>query len=89
MPHKFTTGPDEEQQVITPIYSPLSPPSPRKPAASHDSLHDYLEGRRPYRRTQTCCKTVKRWLIGPPVLLICLALVVGLAWVVFTRVYQH
>ena len=98
MPNIFTTGPiaDEERQLAT-LYSPLSstaaspsplPPSPRKPTASRDSLHDYLEGRRPYRRTQSCGQTVKRWLIGPPVLLVCIAVVVGLAWLVFGKVYK-
>lgn len=104
MPNIFTTGPiaDEERQQQH-LYSPLSPQplsspgasphpssaSPRKPAPSHDSLHDYLEGRRPYRRTQTASQTLKRWLIGPPILLLCISLVVGLAWLVFSRVYKE
>ena len=73
-------------------YSPTSttlssPASPGKKQQQKQDLHDYLEGRRPYRRTQTCGHTVKRWLIGPPVLIVCIFVVVGLAWLVFTRVY--
>jgi hypothetical protein len=98
----FTTGrPQTEDDLERNIYgwtasppqSPLTPTTPTgpvlKPQASRDSLHDYIEGRRPYRRTQTNAQTLKRWLIGPPILLICLAIVFGLAWLVFKKIYKQ